>query len=146
MFYHILGKVTVKLTYNPILASRTRSLRICLLVRLQTILILRHIVTYIWTEFEISLSHQINLTKLMCLSYIRQTDNLTCHPILASWTRSRRKCPGVRLRTTLIFWHIVTHAWPQFDISLTHQINLIVLMSFILFWAKWLSIWPTLPS
>ena len=35
---------------------------------------------------------------------------------------------GLRLEMTLIIRPIATYAWPLFEISLSHQINLILLM------------------
>ena len=132
VFYHILGNVTVNLTYILMLASRPRSRRKCPGVRLRTTLIIRYIVSYIWTGFEISITNQINLTVLMFFYRImwNATVNLTFTPIVARMPRSIRICPGVWLRT-LIIRHIVSYIWTEFEISLTNQINFIVLMGFI---------------
>ena len=45
-FYLIQSYITVKVTNNHNLASRTRSRRICLGVRFKMTLIIKHIVTY----------------------------------------------------------------------------------------------------
>ena len=133
-FYHILGKMTVNLTYTLNLASRPKSRRICPGVRLRTTLIIRHIVTYFWKEFEKSLTYQINLIVLMFYHILcKVTVNLTCNSILHSRPRIRRICPGVRLQTTLMVRHIVTYIWTQFEISLTLQINLIILIFIIIY-------------
>ena len=135
MFYDILGMVPVNLAYTPILASRPRRRRICPGVRLRKTLINRHIVSYILTGFEISLTNQINLIVLMFFYHIlgNVTVNLTYILILSSRPRSRRICPGVRLRSTLIIRHIVSYIWTEFQISLTNQINLILLVCVITF-------------
>ena len=58
------------------------------------------------------------------------TVNVTKNPILSSLRKCRRACLGVRRQMTLIIKHIVTYACPQFEISLTNQVNLIVLIYF----------------
>ena len=131
----MLGKVTVNLTYTPILASRPKSHRICPGVRLTTTLIIRHIVSYIWTDFEISLTNQINFIVLTFFTIYLERWLLIwpTPPSYPSRPRSLRICPGVRMRTTLIIRHIVSYIWTGFGISLTNQNNLIVLMCFIIY-------------
>ena len=58
-FYHIQGYVTVSVTYNPILASMPRFRRFNPSARMWMTLLIKHIVTYAWPQFEISLTHQI---------------------------------------------------------------------------------------
>ena len=68
------------------------------------------------------------------LSYTRQRNcqwDLQSH---LSQSAENRICPGVRLRKTLIFRHIVSLILTEFRIFSTNQINLIVLMSFIIPW------------
>ena len=84
---------------TPILASRPRSRRICLAVGMYRTLIIKHMVTYAWPEFETSLTHEINLIVLILFYHIQGnvTLRVTFTPILASRPRSRRVCSGVRL-------------------------------------------------
>ena len=59
------------------------------------------------------------------------TVSVTYNPTLARWPGSRRTGPGEGSYVTLIIKHIVTYACTQFEISLTHQINLIAQLCFI---------------
>ena len=131
------------MTYTPILSSRPGNRHIRPGVKSKTTLITRHIVTYIWTEFETSLTHQINLIVLMCFNIVgKVTVNLTYSPILDCWSRSGPIFPGVMLQTTLIIRRIATYICPGFEISLRHQNNLNVLICFIFYKATQLSMRP----
>ena len=81
-------------------------------------------------QFEISLTHQTNLILIMCVLMDNVTVIVNYNPILGSRPWCRRLCPGVRLDVTLIVWHIVAYAWPQFEIILPHQISLTMLIFF----------------
>ena len=50
--------------------------------------------------------NQFNSINVLYRILGQMTVNLTYTPILASWPRSLRICPGVRLQTTLIIRHI----------------------------------------
>ena len=108
-------------------------------------LIIKHIVTSAWSQFEISLTHQISLIIIMCVIVYNVTVNLIYKPIIASLPRSRRTCPGVRLWLTLIIRHIAAYAWPQFEKSLTHRISLTGLI-FLSYTRKPICQWPRIPS
>ena len=129
--YLVTANLTYTLMTSLLLDGRPRSRRICPGVRLRSTPIIRHIVSYIWAGFETSLTNQINFIALIFYHNLGKVNvNLTYTPILASKPRSRRICPGVRLRTTLIIRHIVSYIRIWFEISLTNQINFIVLMCF----------------
>ena len=55
---------------------------------------------------------------------------MTYTRILASRARNRRICLGIRLYVTLLARYIVAYASPQFEVSLTHEVGLIVLIFF----------------
>ena len=67
----IVYNVTVNVIYKPILASRPRSRRLCLGVRLYVTLIVRHIEAYAWPQFEITLPNQIRLILLIFFYHIK---------------------------------------------------------------------------
>ena len=131
--------VTVNVNYNPILDGRSRSCRICTGVRMLMTLIIKHIVTYAWPRLGISLPHQISIIVLIIFHHKQGnvTVNVTYPPKLASRPRSRRLGLWVRLYVTLIARHTVTYAWPQFEVSYTHLINLNALMCFFSHTRKW---------
>ena len=58
------------------------------------------------------------------------TVSVTYSPILASRPRRSRICPGAGLQVTLKVRHIVAYASPQFKLSLTHEVGLVVLILF----------------
>ena len=107
--------VTVSVTYNPIWAIWPRSCRLCPGVRMWMTLIIKRIVKHAWPQFGISLTHLICLIVLIVFYPIHGnvTVSVTYNLILASWPRRRRKCPGVRLRTTSIIRHIVSYIWTE---------------------------------
>ena len=131
-FYHIQGNVTVSVTNASISACRPWSRRICLGERLYLTLIFRHIVAYAWPQFEVSLTHEIGLIVLIFFYHIQGNIivSVTYRTILASRPRIRRIWLGVSLYMTLIVWHIVAYAWPQFEITLVNQIRLILQIFF----------------
>ena len=63
----------------------------------------------------------VNTTASRCVPY---------SPILASRPRRSRICPGAGLQVTLKVRHIVAYASPQFKLSLTHEVGLVVLILF----------------
>ena len=130
LFYHIHGNETISVTYTPILSSRPRIWRICPGASVSVSLIVRRIAAYAWPQFGMSLKHQINLILIMCFIIYNVTVNVNFNRILASRLRCCRLSPVVGIQRTLIITHIVTYAWPQFEISLTHEISLIVLILF----------------
>ena len=118
------------------LSQLPESRRTCPGVRLWVTLVIRHILSHAWPQFIISLTHQISLIVLIYFYQIQcnVTVHVTYAPFLASWSRrDRRICPGVKLQVNLLIKHIVTYAWPQLKISLTHQINLIIIRCDIIY-------------
>ena len=127
--------VTVNVNFNRILASRPRCCRLCPEVGMERTLIITHTVTYALPQFEISLTHEISLIVLILFYHTQCNENarVTNTPILSSRPRSHRICPGASLWMTLIFRRIAAYAWPRFGMSLNHQINLILIMCFIIY-------------
>ena len=99
LIYYMHGNVTVSLTLTPILGSRPRSRLTRSGVRLQVTLIVRHVLAYAWTQFGISLTHQISLIVLILFYHIQRNVivRVTDTPILASRPRSPSYMSGNKI-------------------------------------------------
>ena len=115
--------------------GRPRCSRLCPGVRMPMTLINKKMVTCDWPQFEISLTQQISLIVLI-LFYHKQgnvTASVTHTPNLGSRPRSRHICSRVRLKVTLIVRDILANTWRQFWVSISHQVNWIIIMCFIIY-------------
>ena len=66
VFYNLQGNVTVKATYNNILAIKLRIRRTCPGVCMKMTQIKRHILIYACWQFDLSLIRHVNLIGLLC--------------------------------------------------------------------------------